>query len=187
MFQYKTRSLLCLLSLYVLINQVKAQTISDKVLKKIHASNYKADAVNEDGVFVAQHSKTKKWGMFQAFSESEIIELIPMNYDSVDYFGFNAKLTGVWVNGKVGIYISPWTYGEGKQTVECLYEDYKIYDIEKQVQDGYGSYRKYFTYVAVKKNGLWAWIDWMSGELKTEFNYDLAVQKMPFPKFEQEN
>ncbi len=41
-------------------------------------------------------------------------------------------------------------------------------------------------YLAVKKNGLWAWIDWITGELKTEFLYDLNIEKMPYPTFEQE-
>jgi len=183
----KLQCLLILTSSFLNSTNSISQTISAKILKNINASDYKSDEVNEDGVFIAQHAKTKKWGMFQAFSEKEITILIPMEYDSVDYFGFNAKVTGVWTKDKVGIYISPWTYGEGKKTVECLYDDYKIFDIERTVKDNYGSYRKYFTYVAVKQNGLWAWIDFMTGGLKTEFLYDLEKRKMPFPEFEQEN
>jgi hypothetical protein len=38
-----------------------------------------------------------------------------------------------------------------KQTVECLYNGYKIFEVEKTVSDGIGSYRKYFDYLAVEK------------------------------------
>lgn len=166
-----------------------AQEITPAILKKINASEHKLDVNNEDGVFLAKNKKTKKWGMYQAWSVKDIKEMIPPQYDSIDFFGFNAKLTGLWNNGKVGIYQSPWSYGEvdAKQTVECLYEGYKIFNVEKTVYDGLGSYRKYFDYVAVKKDGLWAWIDWMTGELKTDFIFDLEKEQMPYPDFEQEN
>ena len=166
-----------------------SQEITPKILKKIQATEHKLDVNNGDGVFVAKNKKTKKWGMYQAWSEQDIKEMIPPEYDSIDFFGFNSKLTGVWNKGKVGIYPSPWSYGEeeAKQTVECLYEGYKIFNVEKTVSDGLGSYRKYFVYVAVKKDGLWAWIDWMTGELKTDFIFDLEKEQMPYPEFEQEN
>ena len=166
---------------------VNAQDVTPKILKKINAAEYKPDKNNGDGVFVAKNIETKKWGMYQTWSEADIKEMIPPQYDSIDFFGFNAKLTGVWNNGKVGIYQSPWSFGEedAKQTVECLYDGYKIFEVEKTVSDGLGSYRKYFDYVAVKKDSLWAWIDWMTGELKTEFLYDLEKEKMPYPGFEQ--
>lgn len=87
------------------------------------------------------------------------------------------------------IFLSPWSFSEetAKQTEACLYDGYKIFDVEKTVSDGIGSYRKYFDYLAVKKGGLWAWIDWMTGELKTEFLYDLEKEQMPYPGFEQVN
>jgi hypothetical protein len=163
--------------------------VTKKMLKKIRAIDYKLDMNNGDGVFIAQHRKTKKWGMFQAYSEKVIEEKIPMQYDSIDFFGFNAYLTGVWIAGKVGIYTSPWSFAEEdvRQSVDCLYDDYKIFEVGRTMndRDGYGSYKKYFTYVAVKRDGLWAWIDWQTGELMTEFEYDLEKEKMPYPLWEQ--
>lgn len=188
----KFRAFSCCISslIFVLLffSDISAQTVSEKVLKKINASAYKSDTNNEDGVFVAQHQQTKKWGMFQAWSEKDIKQMIPMQYDSIDFFGFNAKMTGVWNKGNVGIFLSPWSFGEenAKQTVECLYDGYKIFEVEKTAYDSYSSYRKYFTYLAVQKDGLWAWIDWMTGELKTDFSYDLEKELMPYPDFEQE-
>jgi hypothetical protein len=164
---------------------LNAQEITPTILKKINASEYKLDENNGDGVFVAKHKKTEKWGMFQAWSEKDIKEMIPMAYDSIHFFEFNAKFTGVWNRGKVGVYISPWSFEIGKQTIACIYDDYKTFNVEKTINDGIGRYNKYFTYLAVKKDGLWAWIDWMTGELKTEFIYDLEKEQMFYPEFEQ--
>jgi hypothetical protein len=93
-----------------------SQTVSEKMLKKISAAAYMPDLNNKDGVFVAQHQQTKKWGMFQACSEKDIKQMIPMQYDSIDFFGYNAKLTGVWNKGKVGIFLSPWSYVKKMQS-----------------------------------------------------------------------
>jgi hypothetical protein len=149
----------------------------------------KPDTENGDGVALVRHAKTAKWGMIQQLNRNDIQWLIPMEYDTIDFFRFNAKLTGVWNQGKVGLFLSPWTYGEeqAKQTVSCIYDDYKIFNVEKTVSDGIGNYRTYVDYVAVKKDGLWAWIDWMTGELKTDFIVDLEKEKMPYPEFDQEN
>jgi hypothetical protein len=159
------------------------------LMRKWGFDQIEPDNGNGDGVALVRHAKTAKWGMIQQLNSNNIQWLIPMKYDAIDFFEFNAKLTGVWNNGKVGIYQSPWSYGEedAKQTVDCLYEAYKIFNVEKTVYDGVGNYRKYFDYVAVKKDGLWAWIDWMTGELKTDFLYDLDKEQMPYPEFEQEN
>ena len=157
--------------------------------KKFNADLIEYDLENGDGVAKIRSASTGLWGIMQSLNKEQQELHIPMVYDSVDFIGYNAKLTGVWLRGKVGIYMSPWTYGaeNAKQTVACLYDDYKIFNVEKTIHDGLGGYRKYFDYVAVKKDGLWAWIDWMTGELKTEFLYDLEKEQMPYPDFEQEN
>ena len=144
---------------------------------------------NGDGVFKARIEKSKKWGMYQKLGGNTLTTLIPAAYDSISFFEYNAKFTAVWNSGKVGIYLSPWSYGEDteKQTVPCLYEDYKIFNVEKSIySEGYYRYGT-VVHVAVKKNGRWAWIDWMTGELKSDFLYDLETEKMPFPEFEQIN
>ena len=151
-------------------------TIPKSVLKSIGASEYKPDPYNEDGVFIAKNKKTGLWGMYQYWIEPPIKTFIPMNYDSIDFFHFNGLLTGVWKANKVGIYIAN-SLSNPRETIPCIYDDYKIYSINQP-------YPK--PYLAVKKNGLWAWIDWITGELKTEFLYDLNIEKMPYPTFEQE-
>lgn len=159
------------------------------LLQKTNASALQFDTINEDAVFIAKNKLTNKWGMYQAYADNDIKELIVPMYDTIDFFGYNARLTGVWLDGKVGLYTSPWTYGlkKAKQTVECLYDGYKIFQVEKTVNDGLSTYQSYIDYVAVKKDGLWAWIDWMTGELKTDFIYDIKKEKMPYPDFDQGN
>lgn len=163
----------------------------DKELKlkdQLKAEIIEYDRGNGDGVFIAKLIKNKKWGMYQNLGK-EIQTIIPAQFDSISFFGWNGLFTGVWNNNKVGIYQSVWTYGEddARQTVECLYDDYKKFNVERNINSNGYYMKKTLVYLAVKRDGLWAWIDWMTGELKTEFLYDLEKEKMPYPNFEQEN
>jgi hypothetical protein len=144
-----------------------------QMMKKLNADKIEMDKGNGDGVFKARNRKTKKWGMYQWMYEGvKTKELIPMEYDSLKYFPFNGAFTAVYNNGKVGFYLSAWSYDDAKQTVECLYDDYQRYNINNT------------TYLAVKKNGKWGWVDWLSGEEKSEFIYD-DKSDLPKPKYVQ--
>lgn len=143
-------------------------------MDKINASKHDFDPYNEDGVFKAQHKNTKKWGMFQLLGD-EFKELIPMEYDSVNYFSFNGEFTAVYNNGKMGIYLSKWNFENAYQSIPCEYDDYKRYTVPD----------KNIRYLALKKDSLWAWADWMTGEIKTEFMYNLEIEQMPYPNYEQ--
>lgn len=150
--------------------------IPKKVLKQINAQEIRLDLHNEDGIFIAKNKKTGLWGMFVYSEESPIKQVIPMNYDSVDFFEVNKPITGVWKKGKVGFYQASWSNDNAKEIIPCLYDDYKIFGLSNP-------YYQY--YLAVKKNGLWAWLNWETGQLETDFLYDLSIGKMPFPNFEQ--
>jgi hypothetical protein len=157
----------------IFINFCFGQNDMKKILKKINATEYKIDFKNEDGIFVAKNNKSKKWGMFQAWSIKKINEIIPVKYDSIDFFDVNSPLTGVWLKGKVGVYLSPWTFEKGKQSIPCLYDGYRIF-----IKETY--------YLALQKEGKWAWVDWISGQLKTDFQYELSGDNLPEPNFIQE-
>ena len=130
------------------------------------------DPNNGDGGLKARNKKTKKWGMYQFLGE-EKVELIPAKYDSISFYSFNGKYTSVYNNGKVGFYLSHWSYNEqAKQTVACIYDGYKKYNA-----DGVSK-------LAVKKNGKWGWIDWLTGEEKSEFIYNSPAD-LPFPQYKQ--
>lgn len=143
-----------------------------KAKQKLKADLVIFDPNNGDGVLKVRNKKTKKWGMYQFIEDMEQ-ELIPMKYDSINFFPFNGKYTAVYNNGKVGFYLSHWSYGDNtKQSVECLYEDYKRFNA-----DGVPK-------LAVKKDGKWGWVDWLTGKEKSEFKYE-TVDDLPYPFYKQ--
>jgi hypothetical protein len=133
------------------------------------------DNGNGDGIFLAQSKATDKFGMYQYIDKDNIIEAVPMKYDSLYYFSWNGNFTAVFNEGKVGIYLSYWTYEkEAKESVPCIYEDYKNFNREEDNTK----------LLAVKKNGKWGWIDWLTGEEKSDFKYE-TTKDLPYPYYEQ--
>lgn len=131
--------------------------------------------VNTDGVFLAQSKATDKYGLYQFIAENNIIEAIPMKYDSIHYFSWNRNFIVTFNEGKVGIYLSYWIYDEeAKESVPCMYEDYTI--VKRDVDN--------ITVLAVKKNNKWGWINWLTGEEKSEFTFETA-KDLPYPYYEQ--
>jgi len=151
----------------------------NKMMQKLKAWQIKMDEGNGDGVFRAQSRKTKKWGMYQWMGGSKVKEMVPMQYDRLRNFPFNGHFTAVYNNGKVGIYLCEWSYGEkARQTVECKYEDYR------RINARTDKYSAPTTYLAMKKDGKWGYVNWLTGEEMSEFIYDTS-KDMPFPHFEQ--
>ena len=132
------------------------------------------DGNNGDGLFKARSAKTHKWGLYQYLGD-RIVEAIPMKYDSLHHFQWNGNYTAVFNDGKVGFYLSYWSYDEdARQTVPCIYEDYKRYTTEEDQ----------IPRLAVKKEGKWGWVDWLTGEEKSEFTYE-TPDNLPYPWYEQ--
>lgn len=147
-----------------------------EILKKHKGIAIKMDAGNEDGVFQMQGKKSQKWGMYQWMYEgTKIKELVPMEYDSLKNYPFNGNFTAVYNGGKVGFYLAVWSYEDmAKQSVPCLYDDYQRFN-----SNG-------ITYLAVSKDGKWGWVDWLTGEEKTEFIYE-TKDDLPAPAWEQQS
>lgn len=137
--------------------------------------NIDLDNGNGDGIFLAQSKSTNKYGMYQYIDDKTIIEAVPMKYDSIYYYSWNGSFTAVFNEGKVGIYLSYWIYDtEAKESVPCIYEDYKIFNKEEDNTK----------VLAVKKDGKWGWMDWLTGEEKSEFKY-ATTEDLPYPYYEQ--
>lgn len=137
--------------------------------QKLAADIVEFDPNNGDGALRARSGETQKWGLFQSYDTDTIYELIPMQYDSVEFIPVNGYYTAVYQNGKVGIYLSKWSYkSEARQTIPCEYEGYKRYEL-------YGN-----TILALKKNEKWAWVDWITGDAQTEFKYN-SPDELPSP------
>lgn len=160
--------------LLVLTSQISVAQFPEKELKKaLSADRIEMDKGNEDGTFKARNKRSKKWGMFQWMYEGTKTKmLIPMEYDSVRYIPFNGAFTAVYNDGKAGFYLSAWSYDDAKQTVPCLYDDYQRFNVDGR------------TYLAVMKNGKWGWVDWLTGEEKSEFTFD-SKDALTSPTFEQ--
>jgi hypothetical protein len=141
--------------------------------KKLKADILIFDEGNGDGVFKARNKATKKWGMYQSLDSDNLTTLIPAKYDDIHFFPSKAKYTAVYNEGKVGMYLSYWSYRDkAKQTVPCDYEDYKRF-----TADGVPK-------LAVKKDGKWGWINWLTGEEKYTFKYE-TTDDLPYPYFKQ--
>ena len=165
--------LLILITTFFTLSSYSQSFPEKELLKKLKADNIEMDKGNEDGVFKARNKKTKKWGMYQWMYEgTQTKELIPMQYDSLRNIPFNGNFSAVYNNGKVGFYLTEWSYGEkAKQTVLCIYTDYQRYNNN-------GS-----TYLAVSKDGKWGWVDWLTGEEKSGFT---ATTKEDLPNINYE-
>lgn len=133
------------------------------------------DPNNGDGILRVRDMETKKWGMYQYLGPDYITEAIPMNYDSLQFFFWNGEYTPVYLDGKVGFYLSYWVYGEeAALSVPCIYEDYRRFN----AQDG-------IERLAVQKDGKWGWVDWLTGKPRSEFQYD-TPEGLPYPYFKQD-
>ena len=142
--------------------------------KKLKADILIFDEGNGDGVFKARNKTTKKWGMYQSLGENDLTTLIPAKYDSIRFFGYNSKYTAVYNKGKVGMYLSHWSYNEkAKQSVPCKYEDYKNFDAEGVLK------------LAVKKDGKWGWVNWLTDKEESEFKYE-TPEDLPYPHYNQD-
>lgn len=141
--------------------------------KKLKADILIFDESNGDGVFKARKKATKKWGMYQSLGENDLTTLIPAKYDSIRFFGYNSNYTAVYNKGKVGMHLSYWSYNENtKLSVPCIYEDYKNFDADGVLK------------LAMKKDGKWGWVNWLTGKEESEFKYE-TLDDLPYPYYKQ--
>ena len=176
----KTINTILLIALFAISSSFAQEFPKKEIMKEIGAKKIEMDAGNGDGVFKAQSKKTKKWGMYQwMFEGTEVTEMIPMQYDKVDYFPVNGAFTKVYIDGKIGLYLSKWSYyDKAKQTVECKYDELKKYKYKKD------QYSSSALYTAMKREGKWGWVNWLTGEEMSEFIYE-TLDDLPTPDFEQ--
>lgn len=132
------------------------------------------DTQNGDGVFKARNKYNHKWGMYQSTNINHLDTLVPPEYDSVLFFNFNSNFTLIYQQDKVGVYLSKWSYRQKThESIPCIYDNFYI--LEKEGEN----------YLALKKEGKWGWINWLTGEKQSEFQYN-TVNNLPFPSYSQE-
>jgi hypothetical protein len=132
------------------------------------------DLGNGDGVFIGRNRVTKNWGMYQDLEGTEIKTIIPSNYEHITFFSWNGKFTAVKQNGRIGFYLSRFSYGDqAKQSVPCVYEDYKLYTHNNVIK------------LACLRDGYWGWVDWITGEERSEFKYE-SKEDLAYPAYSQD-
>ena len=161
----------CCLILLFCVAQLFAQYPSrEKPNNSLKTDSIVFDAYNGDGIFKARNPKTKKWGSFQVFS-GDIIEQIPMKYDSLGFYDKSQRFTLVKNNGKYGII--------GRDREGFKYETAIIYD-KLAIIDYTGKYaglRK--PMIAARKNGKWGYIHEVTGDTLLPFGFN---KKVDLPK-----
>lgn len=98
--------------------------------------------------------------------------LIPAQYDSIRFIPFNAAFTIVYEKDQAGVYLSAWSYDVAQQTVSCKYDDFQRFNVEDR------------TYLAMKKASGWGWVNWLTGEEMSSFEYD-TIEDLPYPNYFQ--
>lgn len=152
-------------------NAYKTQFLLKHKVDSIRSMNY-------DGVYQFRNGLTKKWGMYQLStgenSTNFYKELVPIQFDSISKPCFNCPVTAVYQKENVGFYALSYNpQKNGKLTVPCIYDSYKLYDHRGK------------TFIAVQKAGKWGWINWATGKEESQFTYD-TPEDLPFPSFKQE-
>jgi len=142
-----------------------------QMLRKFKADTLALDEINQDGAFKLRGKRSGKWGLYQwLYRGLMTIELIPMEYDSIDFIGFNAPFTTVYQESKHGVYLSGWSYEDAHETVPCIYDDSQLIRQGNRL------------YIAVKKNAKWFWVNWKTGEELSNITADSWEELPPCPQ-----
>ena len=158
--------------LILISSALSAQNFPERqMMRKFKADTLALDEINQDGAFKLRGKRSGKWGLYQwLYKGLMTIELIPMEYDSIDFIGFNAPFTTVYQEGKHGVYLSGWSYEDAHETVPCIYDDSQLIRQGNRL------------YIAVKKNSKWFWVNWKTGEELSNITADSWEELPPCPQ-----
>jgi hypothetical protein len=115
-----------------------------KKKKQFGADSILFDYINHDDVYLLKSATTGLWGMYQTGKE-----IIPMEYEYINFYGWNDPFTFVKKEGKWCIYYGGFSGDE--HATYCGYEGLKKFT------------HKGYLYVAAKQNGTWSWVNWYNG------------------------
>lgn len=119
--------------------------IMDKKMEEFNADSIVFDPINHDDLYNLRSKETQLWGLYQSGKE-----LIPMEYEHINFSGWNHPFTFVKKKGKWGVFLG--SFNDGKLSVQCRYDELKIYEHQE------------YLFVAGKRNGKWRWVNWATSE-----------------------
>ncbi len=124
------------------------------------------DRINGNDIFIARQGRLRKWGMYKGKDVNNLDQLIPNEFDSLEFFPSNNNFSPVYLGGKVGFYTM--VDYEVKKIASTEYEAFKRVKLND------------LDYLAVQKQGRWGWMDWYSGEIKVN-SISPEFEKLPTP------
>jgi hypothetical protein len=113
-------------------------------MKEFNADSILFDYINQDDMYLLRSAETGLWGLYQ-----KINIIIPMEYEEINFYGWNAPFTFVKRDGKWCVYYG--RFGEDDQASYCGYDELKKFTHQN------------YLYVAAKREGKWSWINWSNG------------------------
>ena len=134
----------------------------DRLKKKFNGDLIVFDDVNGDLVYQMRNEETGHWGMYQG---DKII--IPAEYDSIQFYGWNDPYTIVVKDGLLGIYASAFS-DDGKLSVPCRYDAFKTYTYEGQF------------WLAGQRDGKWRLVNWFWGNehsMEADYHQELYIME----------
>jgi len=134
----------------------------NRLKKKFNGDLIVFDDVNGDLVFKMRNKETGKWGMYQGDKN-----IIPAEFDTIQFYGWNDPYTILGKDGLFGIYTSAFG-NDGKLSVPCRYEDFKTYTYEGQY------------WLAGQRDGKWRWVNWFWGNehsMEADYHQELFIME----------
>jgi hypothetical protein len=130
-----------------------------KKMNSFNADSILFDHINQDDVYLLRSAETGLWGMYQT---GKVI--IPMEYEHINFFGWNDPFTFVKKNNKWCI--SYGGFSDDDHKTHCGYDELKKFS------------HKNYLYVAGKRDGKWSWINWYNGNStndKKTYHQELVI------------
>lgn len=159
--------------IYMKFKDIEFKELSDaelafmaKIRRKKGFDYVEFDRVNKSEIYMARQSRLRKWGILKGFDPNTSKELVPVEFDSLDFFPSNKSFTAAYLGGKIAFF--NYIDGNVKKISEPIYEDYKSAEFNDML------------YLAVKRQGKWGWMDWTDGEIKIK-SISPSFDKLPQP------
>jgi hypothetical protein len=143
----------------------------EKIQKKLNADTL--FFLEDGGFYKIRNKETRKWGLYTIlnYPKHHFTKIIPCLYDSISFKGSCVDpFTVVWNNGKLGVVLFEYDGSSYTETVPCMYEAGKIIAFEPDGFIGYDYYLK------VQKMSKWGLVDWKTGAVLVNFDYDLPTE-----------
>lgn len=157
-----------LLFLFFSFQVVLAQMNEEAIKKTLKADLIINDSINQDGVFKARNSVTKKWRMYQLdYNSAKPKVVVPWYFDDIDFYQFNGSFTIAKKANAYTVISSPW-----REEIKTIVP-FRVYNKIEHIK---GSSQ----ILACKKGDFWGYINGVDGTVLIPFVFNLKTD-LPSP------